>query len=482
MVYHSPSRRRVVTYKPFVAFLLIASFGILFAGCKGPEAVGENKDYVFTQQDLDRAHELADTAAKAAGSGSAQSSMPYLEAIDSGSGSAVHSDIVLNLSMVDAYKSVRVGASNAASGRNTYRVTNEFVNVREKTAISSGLVARLTYGDSLEVLSFPNAAWAEVQLSSGKKGFVSLQYIAKIVSDDQMNVEKRNYAGQFFVHYAFVNVRKEAKQQSEKVGVIPGQTILRPTDIKDGWAAVSYNGMNGYVAMSYLEPFLPSFLVRQNDYRLPVLTYTLSPGQEDETLQALATHVAKLKAAGVSFMTFSRFRDLLLAQQKNDVRIKPNSVIVAVEGLTVDNALKVSDALNAAGIDATLFIQTSNVSLAGITEKMLLRLIANGFDIESATHTGDDLRALTNAQVTLELRQSRKILEDLTHRSVSAIAYPQGGTNDRVMQIAADAGYLLGLSSGSDPHFTRDQLLAIPGIDIFPTMTAEDVVKMVVGK
>ena len=142
----------------------------------------------------------------------------------------------------------------------------------------------------------------------------------------------------------------------------------------------------------------------------------------------------------------------------------------------------ISDALNAAGVNATLFIQTQYIGLSGITQKTLLTLIANGFDIESNTHTGDDLRALTNAQVDLEMKQSRKIIQDLTSTEVSAVAYPQGGSNQRVIDLASGAGYLLGLGTGSDRTFTRDQLLNIPGIDIFPNMAADEVSKLVTGK
>ncbi len=481
MTYRSSSRNRSAkTVRPFVAFLFIASFGILFAGCKGPEDVADNQDFIFTQENVDQSHQLAENAIKeTTGSGAKSGSgSPYLEPIDA-SGS-VMSDVVLDLSMVSTYNAIRTGEK--FSDKDVYSVTNTFLNVRKSTSAKGESIDRLNYGDSVLVLSFPTASWAEVQLANGSQGFVSLKYIAKITTDEKLVSEKKKYEGKYFVHYQFVNVRKEANQKSEKVGEIPGDMIVTPTSIKDGWAQVMANGVSGYVAMSYLTPFSPKFLVRQNEFTVPVLTYHLTSGQEDTVLQALTTHVASLKKSGVRFITFSGFRDRLLAQQKQDTRIDGNSVIVAITGLKADNVKKVSDALNNAGIDATLFIETKNVGFSGITEKMLLTLQANGFDIESSTHTGDDLRALTNAQVSLEMTQSRKLLEEMTHKTISAIAYPAGGTNDRVMQMASDAGYLLGLSTGSSRTFTRDQLLSIPGIDVFPTMTAEDVVKMVMGK
>ncbi len=451
----------------------------MLAGCKGPEDVSENQDFIFTQENVDEAHQLAQDAANGAiatGSGS----IPYLEPIDAGTGAQKDGELVLDLSMIGTYKSIRTG--QVGSDKQIFRVTNEFLNVRDNPSTTAGSVVRLNEGDSVEVLGFVNAGWAQVKIPSGQTGFVSVRYIAKMTSDDKLEMEKKHYAGRYFVSYGFVNMRKGPTQDSEKIGEIPGQTIVKPVSIEGGWAKVTYNEQTGYVAMSYLSPFMPVFLVRQNTYTLPVLHYQLVKGQEEEILKSLSSHVTELKQQGEKFITFSAFHDLLVDQQKQDVRLDPKNIIVAITGITPENVRTVSDGLNAAGINATLFIQTRYIGLSAITQKTLLTLIANGFDIASNTHTGDDLRALTNAQVDLELKQSRKIIQDLTGKNVSAIAYPQGGSNARVMELAGDAGYLLGLGSGSERTFTRDQMLNIPGIDIFPNMTADEVVKLVIAK
>ena len=120
--------------------------------------------------------------------------------------------------------------------------------------------------------------------------------------------------------------------------------------------------------------------------------------------------------------------------------------------------------------------------MTGITEKQLLTLRANGQDVQSAGHTGDDFRMLTNAQATLELQQSRKLLEERGAGPVLAVAYPQGGVNDRIAMLANEAGYLLGLSEGSSRTFDRNDLLRLPGIVVFPMMTTEDVLKLATGQ
>ena len=116
-----------------------------------------------------------------------------------------------------------------------------------------------------------------------------------------------------------------------------------------------------------------------------------------------------------------------------------------------------------------------------MTQKTVMTLIANGLDIESGGHTGEDLRSQTNAQVDLELRQSRKLLEDYAGRSVMVIGYPQGGVNDRVMKAAADAGYLLGIGIAPDRTFQRDQLLRLPSFLVSPKATDQEVLAMIKG-
>ncbi len=470
-------RSRSYGASPLVAFLLVASFGILFVGCGGT-APGE-EEITFTEDDLADFTDVASDTETESGSvtGGSGSELPYLLPLPSGSG-ATGGEIVLDLSKVPRYDAIRTGS---VTDRNQFRVTNEFVNVRAAADSKSAFVAKLDRGASVVVVSFPNASWAEVQLPDGKKGFIALQYLARVTGDDRLAEEKKQFEGQYYVNFAFVNVRQSPDQSSPKIGEIPGRAIVKPTSIQNGWAAVPFEGKTGYVSEGYLAPFLPSFQVRQETFELPILHYRLG-AESDALLKGLAAHVKALKDQGYSFMTLRSFADLLEQQEGRDVRLNPKSAVVAVSGVTAQNVQAISDTLNAVGIDATVFIETSQLGMSGITEKQLLTMKANGFDIQSAGHTGDDFRALTNAQATLELQQSRKLLEERALTSVMAVAFPQGGVNDRIAQLATEAGYLLGVGEGSARKFTRSDLLRLPGIVVFPTMTTEEVVKLATGQ
>jgi hypothetical protein len=467
------SSRRAKPFSPVIGFLLVASFGILFAGCSGPSDADD--EYVFTEEDAAKFHELARQVQgdEPAVSGSGA---PFLEPLDTASG-ALDDDIpTLDLSMVATYNGIR--AAGTTAGASSFRVTNEFLNVRSEPKASAATLSRLNRGDLVEVVEFVNARWAKVKVGGGI-GYVSTDYLAKLTSEEKLADEKKKYEGQYFVNFAFVNIRKEKTAQSEKLGEIPGQTIVTPTKIEGDWMLVTYEGKQGYVSTQYMKPFMPNFLVRQDTFKLPVIHYRLL-GQGD-VLKAMPEQLAKLKAEGVKLITLREFSDLLLRQEQRDVRLDPNTATIVVTGVQPSSIKQVSDILQAAGVKATLFIQTKDIGINGITEKTIMTLMANGFDLQSAGHTGDDLRSLTNSQIELELKQSRQMLEQYTRKSVFAIAYPQGGINDRVTQLAADAGYLFGITGETSSAFTRDQFLRMPSLMVFPSTSVDEIVRAAKG-
>ncbi len=460
--------------QPLVAFLLVASFGILFAGCKGPDDVAQ-QDYTFTEQDLAARDQLAAQSGALMDTGSG--AMPYIEPLTGSGDVAVDNGPVLDLNLAKKYQAIRTGVSQPATGGNVFRVINDFVNLRATPDSGGAFVARVNGGELLDVQSFANAAWAKVKvLSTGKEGYVSSRYIAKLVSEEQLANEKRMYEGQYFVNYGYVNVRKSQDSGSEKLGQIPGQTIIRPISVDANWARVTVDNKEGFVSMQYISPFLPNMLVRQQNYTLPILAYDL---RQQGAAEALSAHLTKLSASGIKMLSLRDLYNVLVAQEERDVRLPPKAVAIVVMGVTSQNQAELSSTLLGAGAHATFFIETKDLGISGITEKMGATLAANGFDLESAGHTGDDLRGLTNAQLDLELRQSRQLLEELTGQTVFAIGYPLGGTNPRVLESAAKAGYLLGVTDTPSKTFSRDDLLRLPSYQIAPTTSAEDVLKFI---
>jgi SH3-like domain-containing protein len=470
-------------------FLLIVSFGILFAGCGSP-AEQQFDEFTFTDSDLQTVHEIADgSSSSASGSAIVESTLggedvtgtAMISVVDTGSTvspvvSALTSSVapVVDTEKQRLYDNIRTAVFDQGGG-NIYRVNNPFLNVRASMDVSATQVARLNQGDVMTVLDIPNAGWAKVRLQDGKEGYVSFRYIAKLTTDQKLPEEKKQFEGKYFVDYAFLNMRKDPSTQSEKLVEIPGQAIIKPLSMNGEWARVSYSGKEGYVSAQYLKPFLPVFLVRQDEYTLPILQYH---AEDAASIAALPKHVAALKTAGKKIVTLRALYDTVMAQESRDSRIAPGSVAITVLGVNAKNVKAVGDALQAAGVGGTLFIQTKDVGVSGITEKTILNLLANGNDLQSGGHTGDDLRAMTDSQVSLELGQSKKLIEDITHREVYAVGYPKGGVNDRIMEKAADLAYLFGEAQSPDTVFTRSAFLRLPSLIVGSGMSPEDVVKL----
>ncbi|PIR53701.1 hypothetical protein COU75_04655 [Candidatus Peregrinibacteria bacterium CG10_big_fil_rev_8_21_14_0_10_42_8] len=465
MAYYRTTRRNNSTPRPFVAFLLVASFGILFAGCGGKEPVDipQADEFTFTAEDLSRMKDLARNGTGAF--------IPRLE-LEAEPLDPTDTPPVLDIGTVRKFNAIRTSTSDA---KNTFRVTNAFLNVRSAPQVTANQIERLDQGDSVEVVEFVNAGWAKV-LVSDKEGYVASRYISKIVSEDQLQSEKKKYEGMYFVDFAFLNVRKEPDSGSEQIGELQSQTFVRPLSIDDVWARIPFGESDGYVARQYLSPFLPNFLVRQNSYSLPIVHYRLA---NEGVLDAMPGHIDALKKDGYTLWTMKDLYELLEKQEERDVRLNPKTVVIAVSDITKDNVREISDVLRASGVSATLFLQTSTLGSDSIDQKQVLTLLANGHDIQSNGHTGDDLRSLTNSQIELELGQSKKILEEMINRDVFAIAYPLGGVNDRIAKTAEEMGYLLGLSASQDRSFERTQFLRMPSLIVKSTTTNDDLLSMI---
>ena len=461
MAYYSTTRRNQ-TPSPFVGFLLVASFGILFAGCGGEkvEELPQADEFTFTADDLARVKELVGDGTGAF--------IPRLELAPTAEGEG--GPPVIDVGSIDKFNAMRTGADGE---HDMFRVTNAFLNVRSEPRVTATQIGRFDRSDSVQVLDFVDAAWAKVSYNDDE-GYVSSRYISKLVSESQLAEEKKKYEGLYYVDFGFLNVRKDADANSDKLGELDGQSFVRPLTTDEVWARVPFNDGEGYVAVQYLTPFLPNFLVRQGTFNLPVVHFRLA---NDGVLDALPGHITALKNSGYTIWTMSDLYQLLLKQEEKDVRLNPNTVIVGVSDITAENVKELSDVLRASGIDATLFFQGQNLGGA-IDQKHLSTLIANGHDLQSAGHTGDDLRSLTNAQVELELSQSKQLLEQITKKKVIAVAYPLGGVNDRIARKAGEVGYLLGLSATPDNRFERTQFLRIPSFVVKASQTSEDLISL----
>lgn len=437
--------------RPLVTFLLIVSFGILFAGCKMEEA--EYDTFTFTEQEAEEVSRLLDRIEEEQGV--------------SGTGEDLTS-LLLNAEPVvlDARRSEeleRLRAQSTDLPPDAFRITNEFLNIRSTPSVSSDLVAQLRKGDWVSVVSFPNASWAKVKLKDGREAYASTSYIAKIVSEDALALEKQKYDGLFYVNFTFLNVRAGPNSSSDKLGELGTNEIVKPIAMHDEWARVPFGDRDGFISKEYLRPFVPNFIVRQDTFTVPVLHMRI---RTEEDLTGLLKHVGQLREEKVTLLSLKDFEEALFAQEERDVRLAPKSAILVLSEVHPSLVRALMDGLRASGTPATVFVETQTIGAGtqSTDPQLIAALAANGFDVQSAGHSGDDLRSLTNSQITSELSLSKKTIENLTGKEVFAVLYPRGGVNERVALQAEELGYLLGITLNPATTFKRSQFLKLPSI------------------
>ncbi|MCU0609174.1 MAG: polysaccharide deacetylase family protein [Chitinispirillaceae bacterium] len=101
-----------------------------------------------------------------------------------------------------------------------------------------------------------------------------------------------------------------------------------------------------------------------------------------------------------------------------------------------------------------------------------------GHEIGSHGMTHSDLTMLGSADLAAELRESKKILEDITGRAVTALSFPFGSWNQRVWESAQEAGYSCGTL------YRKHRAIAglFPVFGVYRFDRAEDVLARVAGK
>ena len=82
-----------------------------------------------------------------------------------------------------------------------------------------------------------------------------------------------------------------------------------------------------------------------------------------------------------------------------------------------------------------------------LTTHQLRELHARGWIIGSHSHNHLDLTRLPIQKLKVELRISKEILEDIIGDQVFAMAYPYGRYNIKVLEIAAEVGYMVGFGT-----------------------------------
>jgi peptidoglycan/xylan/chitin deacetylase (PgdA/CDA1 family) len=103
------------------------------------------------------------------------------------------------------------------------------------------------------------------------------------------------------------------------------------------------------------------------------------------------------------------------------------------------------------GYDAWLGTEHEN-ELACMSWRQLRELAADGWEIGSHTCSHPRLSQLGDVEIGAELARSRQVCEEKSGQPCRSIAYPYSDYDNRVVRVAADAGYRFAVSVPRDPQ------------------------------
>jgi peptidoglycan/xylan/chitin deacetylase (PgdA/CDA1 family) len=101
-----------------------------------------------------------------------------------------------------------------------------------------------------------------------------------------------------------------------------------------------------------------------------------------------------------------------------------------------------------------------------LTWSSLRDLTLKGFSIQSHSVSHHDLTRLNRMELTAELEQSKKIIEDNIGLPVKMLAAPMGRINRRVVETALEAGYEVIMTSFAGINKDRDDLKFLRRVQI----------------
>jgi peptidoglycan/xylan/chitin deacetylase (PgdA/CDA1 family) len=225
--------------------------------------------------------------------------------------------------------------------------------------------------------------------------------------------------------------------------------------------------------------------VYPSGYQLvPILVYhNLAPQSKGRMVMAaklFEEQMRYLKAQGYHVMSLKDFFDF--GGLKRQVPRK--SVI-----LTFDDGYRsfleyAHPILRELGFTATLFIYTDYVAAGrnSLTWEEIKRLEGEGFDIGAHSKTHDNLRRKVGEADAAYARRlqgelSQALFQRHLGRSLPAIAYPFGATDDEVIQKAREAGYLAAFTVRRQGNASFTNPYVLNRSQIYPEMSLEDFAK-----
>ncbi len=120
------------------------------------------------------------------------------------------------------------------------------------------------------------------------------------------------------------------------------------------------------------------------------------------------------------------------------------------------------------GWTATVYIISGKLGDRYMTASQLRELAANGFEIGAHTVNHRNLATSSPTQQDIEIRQSKKQLEQITGQPVTTFAYPSGQYTAETMELVRAAGFTSAVTTHPGIATIYDSAYELPRIRISP--------------
>ena len=134
----------------------------------------------------------------------------------------------------------------AAQQGTVYAVATTTVNIRSSDSEQADKAGKVPGGQRVQVVEQRANGWSKI-IYDGKEGYIKSEYLqveGAATGGDAVKTVKAT---------TNVNMRKEASESAEKIGVVVGGDTLELLSENNGWSQVRYKGTVGYVKSEYLQ-------------------------------------------------------------------------------------------------------------------------------------------------------------------------------------------------------------------------------------
>ena len=153
------------------------------------------------------------------------------------------------------YKDYVASVNSETSTTIQYVNAREGLNVRTGPSTSYSKLGKLSYGQSVTVISTSNG-WSKINYN-GSTGYVSSEYLQSTKPSSGSTSQTTNTV-MYVNTTAGLNVRTGPSTSYSKLGKLSYGQSVTVISTSNGWSKINYNGSTGYVSSQYLQSTKPS--------------------------------------------------------------------------------------------------------------------------------------------------------------------------------------------------------------------------------